>query len=84
MSKEKFGTRPPASFFSGVASSTMTTVRETVCTSVQRPDARSQRTDARREQPDARSQRTDARSPPRQRARGRILKKPNFLKDYVQ
>ena len=67
-----------------VAASTMTTVRETVCTPVQRPDARSQRTDARREQPDARSQRTAARSPPRQRASGRILKKPNFLKDYVQ
>ena len=32
----------------------------------------------------SRSQRTDARSPPRQRASGRILKKPNFLKDYVQ
>ena len=67
-----------------VAAPTMTTVRETVCTPVQRHDARSQRTDARREQPDARSQRTDARSPPRQRVSGRILKKPNFLKDYVQ
>ena len=53
-----------------VAASTTITVRETVCTPVQRPDARIQR--------------NDARSPPRQRVSGRILNKPNFPKDYVQ
>ena len=46
-----------------VAASTTTAVRETTCTPVQRPDAR---------------------SPPRQRMSGRIVKKPNFLKDYIQ